>query len=228
MIPNKMKHIILTLSAIVIAQSINAQVIVIKEAPDKFSTGVQNAINTTFLESSKSDIESAWKSVLKDFKSEKVKSEKDELFADNVVIKEWGNNTVDIYTTFEENKKAKTVAMHVAFDLGGAYLKSSEQKEKFDYAQNLVKDFAVKMAKIPVDEAIKDQTKLLSKFEDNQKDLEKDNKNLKSDIESYKEKTKKAEGDIKKNEEDQTKKKVEIENQKKALAESKKKLDLIK
>ena len=222
-----MKKIILTIATLLTIQTIHAQTIVVKEAPNKFSTGIQNAINTSFYESSKSDLESAWKSVLKDFKSEKVKSEKDELFADNVVIKEWGNNTVDIYTTFEEDKKTKTVNMHVAFDLGGAYLKSSEQREKFDFAQKLVKDFAIKMAKIPVEEAIKEQTKTLTKFEDSQKDLEKDNKNLKSDIESYKEKIKKAESDIKKNEEDQTKKKSEIENQKKTVAESKKKLDLI-
>lgn len=210
------------------ATSTQAQNIEVKEGVDKFSTGIQNALSTTILESSKSDIESAWKSTLKDFKHEKIKDEKGELFADNVVIKEWGNNTVDIYTFFEEDKKAKTVKMHVAFDLGGSYLKSAEQKEKYQYAEKLVRDFAIKMAKVPLEEKLKEQSKLLSKFEDNQKDLEKDNKNLKSDIESYKEKIKKAEGDIKKNEEEQVKKKAEIEGQKKAVEEAKKKIESVK
>lgn len=223
-----MKKVITVISAFLLAGNVNCQSIVITEGVDKFSTGIQNAISTTFIESSKSTLESEWKSVLKDFKNEKIKEDNGEWFADNVVIKEWGNNTVDIYTFFEEDKKSKTVKMHVAFDLGGAYLKSSEQKEKYQYAEKLVRDFAVKMAKVPLEEKLKDQKKLLDKFEDNQKDLEKDNKNLKSDIESYKEKIKKAESDIKKNEEDQVKKKAEIEAQKKAVEEAKKKIDSVK
>lgn len=223
-----MKKLITTVSAFVLATTINAQSIEVKEGVDKFSTGIQNALSTTILESSKSDVESAWKDVLKDFKSEKIKDNKGEWFADNVLIKEWGNNTVDIYTFFEEDKKAKSVKMHVAFDLGGSYLKSADQKEKYQYAEKIVRDFAVKMAKVPLEEKIKEESKTLSKLEDNQKDLEKDNKNLKSDIESYKEKIKKAESDIKKNEEDQVKKKVEIETQKKTLEETKKKLENVK
>ena len=225
---NNMKKIILLLSAVALSTLANAQGVQVTEGANKFSTGIQNALSTTILENNKSDVESEWKSVLKDFKYEKIKEDKGEWFADNVVIKEWGNNTVDIYTLFEEDKKAKTVKMHVAFDLGGAYLKSSEQKEKFVFAEKLVRDFAIKIVKLPLEEKLKEQGKLLVKFEDNQKDLEKDNKNLKSDIESYKEKIKKAEGDIKKNEDDQVKKKVEIETQKKAVEAAKKKLESVK
>lgn len=224
---NLMKKIMTTLSAVALVTSLQAQKIEVKEGVDKFSTGIQNSLSTTILENSKSDVISAWKSVLKDFKNEKVKEDNDEMFADNVMIKEWGNNPVDIYTLFEEDKKTKTVKMHVAFDLGGSYLKSSEQKEKYIYADKLVRDFAIKMAKLPLEEKLKDQSKELSKLEDNQKDLEKDNKNLKSDIESYKEKIKKAEGDIKKNEDDQVKKKAEIEGQKKSLEGTKNKMNSI-
>ncbi len=223
-----MKKTILTLAAFAVVAFAQAQTIEVKEGSEKFSTGSQNALSTTILENSKDDVESEWKSFLKDFKNEKVKSNKDELFADNVVIKDWSNNTVDIYTTFEEDKKTKVVKMHVAFDLGGAYLKSSEQKDKYNYAEKMVREFAIKMTKKPLMEKVKAAEKMVSKSEDDQKDLEKDNKGLKSDIESYKEKIKKAEDEIKKNEENQVKKKAEIETNKKAVEASKKVLDSVK
>ena len=223
-----MKKTILTLAALVSIGTMQSQTIEVKEGSDKFSTGTQNSLSTTILENSKDDVESEWKSLLKDFKNEKVKNNNGELFADNIVIKEWGNNTIDIYTTFEEAKKTKIVKMHVAFDLGGTYLKSSEQKDKYNYATKMIKDFAVKMTKIPLNEKVKDATKLLDKSQDDQKDLEKDNKNLKSDIESYKEKTRKAEDDVKKNEANQVTKKAAIEAQKKAVEAAKKLVENVK
>lgn len=220
-----MKKIIVSAFMLLLVGNISAQKIDVKEGSERFSTGSQNALTTTIYENNKDEVESKWKSFLKDFKNEKVKEQKGELFGDNVVIKDWGNDPVDVYTTFEEDKKTKTVVMHVAFDLGGAYLSSSAHRDKYNMAEKMIKEFAIKMTKEPLAEKVKDSEKLLSKLEDNQKDLEKDNKNLKSDIESYKEKIKKAEEDIKKNEQAQVKKKSEIEVQKKVVEEAKKTLN---
>lgn len=221
-----MKNTLLIVSVLTVT-TISAQKISVKESSESFSTGRQNALTTTIYENTKDNVESKWKSTLKDFKNEKVKEQKNEIFGDNLVIKDWGNDPVDVYTTFEEDKKAKTVTMHVAFDLGGAYMSSSSHKDKFNYAEKMVKEFAIKMTKEPLEEKVKDAEKSLSKLEDNQKDLEKENKKLKSDIESYKDKIKKAEDDISKNEQNQTKKKSEIEVQKKAVEEAKKMLDKV-
>lgn len=222
-----MKKNSILIASLLAVTSISAQKINIKEGSESFSTGKQNALTTIIYENTKDNVESKWKSILKDFKNEKVKEQKGEIFGDNVVIKDWGNDPVDVYTTFEEDKKAKTVTMHVAFDLGGAYMSSSSHKDKFSYVEKLVKDFAIKMTKEPLEEKVKDAEKALGKLEDNQKELEKENKNLKSDIESYKEKIKKAEDDISKNEQNQTKKKSEIEVQKKAVEDAKKLLDKV-
>lgn len=198
----------------------NAQKINVKNGSEKFSSGSQPCLVTTIYANTQDEVQSEWKSFLKDFKNEKVKNSGNEVFADNVLIKDWGNNPVDVYTTFKENKKDQTVEMNVAFDLGGAYLKSSD--ERYNSAEKMVKEFAIKMTKIPLEKKVKDNEKALGKLQDNQKDLEKENKSLKSDIESYKEKIKKAEDDIKKNEENQLKKKAEIEAQIKVVDESKK------
>lgn len=215
-----MKNITLTLSALLIILVANAQKISVKDGSEKFSNGSHNAYTTSIYEINKDDAESKWKSFLKDFKNEKVKSEKGEIVGDNVLIKDWGNNPVDVYATFEEDKKTNVVIMHVAFDLGGAYLTGSDG-DKHKMAEKLIKEFAIKTTKEALEDKVKDQEKALSKLEDNQKELEKDNKNAKSDIESYKEKIKKSEDDINKNEADQTKKKAEIEAQKKVVEEVK-------
>lgn len=217
-----MKKIILTLSASIILTSvIFAQSINVKDGNTfSFSSGSHNAYTTTIYETTKDDAESKWKSFLKDFKNEKVKSSNNEVFGDNIIIKDWDNNALDIYTVFEEDKKNKQVIMRVAFDLGGAYLSSAESV-KHNKAEKMIKDFALKTTKEGMADKLKALEKVLSKLEDNQKDLERDNKNSKSDIENYKEKIKKAEADIKKNEEDQVKKKSEIEAQKKVVEEAK-------
>ncbi len=223
-----MKKTLLLVASLVSLNALNAQEIAVRESSEKFSTGSQNAAVTTVFEISKDDAISEWKKVLKDFKNEKVKDKSDEVFGDNIVIKEWGNNPVDIYTRFEEDKKTKTVKMMTAVDLGGTYLSSSTASDKYRFIEKLMKDFAIKMSKKPIEENLKVAEKLGEKLADNQKDLEKENKNLKSDIEDAKNRIKTAEENIKKNEENQVKKKTEIEAQKKVIEEVKKKLESIK
>ncbi|MBA3682228.1 MAG: hypothetical protein H0W73_13880 [Bacteroidetes bacterium] len=217
---------ILTLSAITFAGFSFSQSINVKDGNEKFSTGSQYALTTTIYESTADEAVSEWKKVLKDFKNEKVKDNDNEVFGDNILIKEWGNNPVDVYTKFEEDKKTKTVKMSTAVDLGGTYLTSSD-KDKAKLIEKMMKDFAIKMTKEPIAALVKVAEKQQAKLEDDQKDLEKDNKNLKEDIDNYNKKIKKAEDDIKKNEDDQVKKKTEIETQKKEVEVVKKKLDAV-
>lgn len=217
-----MQKTILLLALSFLSFSAFAQKIEVKEGSEKFSTGSQNALSVTIHSATKDDVESKWKSLLKDFKNEKVKSNGGEIFGDNILIKDMGNNPVDIYTTFTEDKKTMTVTMHVAVDLGGAYLKSSGEKDRYKVMEKLMKDFAVKMTKEALQEKVDIAAKALGKLEDQQKDLEKENKNLHGDIDDYNKKIAKANEDIKTNEQNQQKKKTEIEAQKKVVEEAKK------
>jgi hypothetical protein len=203
-----------------------AQEVKVKSGSEKFSSGSHDCLTTQIFEGDKDKAMSKWKSKLNSFKDEKVKRSGDEIFGDNIEIKDWGNNPVDIYSKFDEDKDKKTVTMHVAVDLGGAYLTSSD-KDKYHYMEKLIKEFAVDMTKDNIKDLVNDAEKALGKLESAQKDLEKENKNLKDDIEDYKKKITKAESDIKDNEGNQTKKKAEIETQKKVTDEIKKKLDKV-
>jgi len=194
-----------------------AQKIKVDEGSEKFSSGSQNAANTIIYEADLSDVVKEWKKVLKDYKHEKVKDDKNEVFGDNILIKDWGNNPADFYTKFTEDKKAKTIRMSTAVDLGGAYLKSSDNSDKYKYLEKMVKEFAIKMSKAPVEERLKEANKKTEKEEDKLKSLEKENKKLHHDIDTYKGKILKAEKDLATNEKDWEKKKHDVEVQKKVV-----------
>lgn len=220
-----MKKIITTVFVAIAAISF-AQEVKVKSGNEKFSSGSHDCLTTTIFEADKDKAMSKWKSKLNDFKDEKVKWKGSEIFGDNIVIKDWGNNPVDIYSKFEEDKDKKTVTLHVAVDLGGAYLSSSD-KDKYRYIEKMMKEFAIDMSKDNIRDEISAAEKVQSKLEDEQKDLEKKNKGYKDDIEDYKKKITQAESDIKDNESAQGKKKSEIDAQKKVVDEIKKKLDKV-
>ncbi len=215
-------------TTILIAASVYsfAQEVRVKSGNEKFSNGSHDCLTTTIFEGDKDNAMSKWKSKLNSFKDEKVSKKGDEVIGDNIEIKDWGNNTVDIYSKFDEDKEKKTVTMSVAVDLGGAYLTSSD-KDKYNFMEKLIKEFAVDMTKDNIKDLVSTAEKALGKLESAQKDLEKENKNLKDDIEDHKKKITKDENDIKDNEANQTKKKAEVEAQKKVTDDIKKKLDKV-
>jgi hypothetical protein len=177
------------------ALQLNAQRIKVSQSNEKFSNGSQNALVTTIYEAEKDEIIKEWKKVMKDYKHEKVKDKDDEVFGDNILIKDWGNNPVDIYAVFNYNKKDKTTKMAVAVDLGGTYLKSDDN-DKYRYMEKLVNEFAIRLSKSPIEENIRLLEKSLKKQEDDLKDAEKDIKSSKEEIESNKGKIAKAEKEI--------------------------------
>jgi len=215
---------LLFVGLVVFTIKVSAQEIKVKSGSEKFSSGSHDCLKTTIYYVSKDDAMDKWKSKLNDFKDEKVKRSGSEIFGDNILIKDWGNNTVDIYSVFEEDKDKKTVTMSVAVDLGGAYLTSSD-KDKYNYMEKLMRDFAKRNSKSAVQDELILVAKLLDKVEGEQKDLETENKKLKEDVEDYKKKISKAESDIKENESKQSAKKTEVEAKKKVVDDVKKKLN---
>ncbi|MDZ4664809.1 MAG: hypothetical protein SGJ15_08040 [Bacteroidota bacterium] len=211
---------IITSICFLTALNINAQKISVSESTEKFSTGSKNAVTTTIMEAKLDDVISEWKKVLKDFKHDKVKEDNNEVFGDNLLIKDLGVNTVDFYTKFEENKKDKTIKMSTAVDLGGMYLKGGEHSDKIKFVEKITKEFAIKMTKEPIEQRLKDAEKDVAKQEDKLKDLEKDNKNFHDDIKTYNEKIAKAEKESVGKEGDVKKKEGEVAVQKKVVSAS--------
>jgi len=202
----------------------SAQKISIKvsESNEHIGGNKNPALVVNIYDATPDEVESKWKSLMKDYKG-KI-STSDGVFADNAVISAInGNNTIDVYAKAEKVKDGETKLI-VAFDLGGAFLSSSNNKDKFNEAKKLVNDFAIKTTKDAIANQRKTAEKLLSSLEDEQHSLEKKQEKLNSSIEDYKSKIedynkriKDAQDDLAKNKTEQEKKKAEVDVQKKAV-----------
>ncbi|MFI5164143.1 MAG: coiled-coil domain-containing protein [Bacteroidia bacterium] len=196
--------------------------ITVTESTENIGGGKNPVLIASIFYASIPDIESKWRSLMKDYKA-KVKSE-EEIFADNAVIASInGNNTIDIHAKVVsvKNEESKII---VAFDLGGAYLSSANNKEKFSEARRLLNEFAIKVTKEAIANQRKMAEKTLASLQSDQKDLEKQQNKLNSNIvdykakiEDYNKRIKETEDNLVKNKAEQDKKKAEVDEQQKAV-----------
>ena len=198
----------------------------VKEGERIMSQGSKNSLSIDLPKTPAKFAIRSWKDYVKQYKG-KLDSKKDEWFLDNAVMPMIGGaNTVDVYSTFVESGESTTVT--VWFDLGGAYVNSSEFRDKYDEAEKIVLKYALQVAHDQTAIQLKDAQDDMKKMERNQRGLEKDNKNLHDDIENYKAKIAKAEANVEKNLKDQEDSRVKIEVQKKLLADIQAKMDSLK
>ncbi|CAN5841516.1 hypothetical protein BH11BAC7_BH11BAC7_01160 [soil metagenome] len=210
------KHLLLLVLPF-LAISLNAQKIKISVDEKNASLGgsSHDCLVVIIYDSNKDDVEKEWKSKMKGYDA-KV-SGKDEIFADNALIKTISENTCDVYARAEKGSNDNEIKFTVGFLLGETWLSSSSNSAAYKAAEQIVKEFAKKMTKDGIDDKVKAQVKILDKMNNEQESLTKKNKDLKEDITNYQDKIKKAEGEIKTNEDDAAKKKAEIEIQQKAV-----------
>jgi hypothetical protein len=223
-----MKKQILTIAVAISSLQFFAQDIKVRESNESFSNGGHNALSVTLYVTDANMVEKEWKSKMKDFGYDKSSEKSNEYFFDNVLMKELGNNTLDVYSKVVEQKSEKSVQLVAAFDLGGAYLSSSEHKDKFEYVKKMMHDFAVKISKEELDDQIKAAGKVLSNLQDKQSSIEKDNKGLADDITNYNQKIKKANEQIEQNKKDIETKKGEVAAQQKVVEGIKAKKESVK
>ncbi len=222
-----MKQFITTSLIFTISSCCLSQEIKVKEANQSFSSGSHNALLVNIYEADKATVEKEWKKLVKDFHPEKTNENKGEYMFDNATFKQIGNNTVDVYSKTEE-KSDKSIQLVVCFDLGGAYLNSSEHKDKYEYFKKLLYDFAVNTSRESLNEELKQASKLLESTTDKQHSLEKDNKDLEEEIVSYNEKITKDKEKIAKNKTEIEAKKKEAETEQKAVEVIKAKIHAMK
>ncbi len=218
------KNILLIFLTVFTVQLMAQKKISVSESNENIGNGKNNSLVVTIYEASTSDIEKEWKSIMKNYGA-KVSSKK-EIFADDATIKAIGPNTVDIYARAENNKNG-SVKFVVGFDLGGAFLSSSQHSAEFKEAKNIVHNFAVKMSKEAVEAQFKEAEKQQKKNEKDFDSLVKDKSSLEKDIENYKSKIKSAEENIQKNLKEQEAKKKEVEAQKVVMSDLEKKAKAI-
>lgn len=210
-----MKRTLLLIAAGFALTTATAQKVKVTESTETINEASHNTLAVIIYEAKPDDIEKEWKSKMKELQA-KVSAKK-EIFADNAIIQEMnGADPVDVYARVDKIKDGESKLI-VGFDLGGTWLNSKEQAEKYKIAEKMILEFALKITKEAVAEQRKAALKKLESLKSYQTDLEKKNKQLNDDIVDYQNKIKKAEADINTNTNEQTKKKAEIEAQQKAV-----------
>jgi len=203
-----------------LSSALLAQKIRVSESHENIGGASHNALIVSVYEVDAKDVEKEWKSQMKGYGA-KVSNNNGEWYGNNAVIKELGKKTIDIYARVEDKKDE--VKLIVAFDLGGAWLTSSDQKDQYKQAETILHDFAFKLTKESIDNQVKNQQKALDKLTGQQKDLVKQNTNLNNEVSDYQNRIKKDQDAIEKNKKDQEEKQKDIEKQQKVVEELNKK-----
>ena len=197
----------------------------ISEGDRSMVNGIQNALSIDLPDADDKMVKKVWKIFLKqyDTKPKKVK-DGDELICDDVIMYDiGGSNSIDLYSRIDEGKNHTTFITW--FDLGGAYLNSSDHRDAYKEAEKILLRFALDVMKTVINEELEDEEDNLKKVETKLSKLKKDNKKYHNEIEKAKEKIARMEKNIIKNEADQEKTVAEIKKQQEIVNKVKKKLD---
>jgi chromosome segregation ATPase len=203
-----------------------SQAVRIEEKSTSFNAGSKNAICITIPHTSSDFVEKKVKEEMKNWNG-KYNSSKGESLTSLSLLKEIGEKTFDGYAKIIESKDGMTTVAF-AFDLGGAFLSSSQHKEQYNAMLQRLKTFGINTSKEAVGEVIREQEKSLKTIQREQESLEKEKATLEQGIENSKKEIEEATKKIEKNQHDQIKKKEEIKMQATKLDESNKKLGNIK
>lgn len=133
------------------------------------------------------NIDSDFKSYMKNYKSDKVKKSKNQLFFDNILIPEISTTAIDLYTEFIEQESG--VTMRAYLNLGTNFLNFNESSNAVANAENIFEHFARYMRQSNLEDQLGNQEKSL-------KDLQKDLEDYKKDIADAKEDISDAETEI--------------------------------
>jgi len=165
----------------------------------------------------KKDAEKEWKDFTKSIKAKSKQDRKTKLWlSDDAEISSISNNTVDMYA--DVRYESSTVSsVYVWFDLGGAYLSSATHSEEGVAAKKMLQNFTVSVYQNQAKDVLKQEENTLSDFEKDLKKLEKNNKEYHKKIEEAKELIAKMEKNIEVNIIDQEKKTGEITTQKETV-----------
>ena len=202
--------LIFSFTLIISITSYSQYKISVSEKAVNFESGNHNAYTVTVYECSSKDVEKHWKKEMKDMKAN-VSSKKNEMKGDDAKIKDMGENTFDMYAVTNETDKG--VELSVAYDLGGAFMSSSQHSDQSKVIKKIMHDFAVKATKEGIRGILKKEEGIQHHLEKEQDNLVKNKEKLEKDIENWEKSIEKAKKDIEQNKKDQESKSKEIEAQ---------------
>jgi hypothetical protein len=220
----RMKKILLTDANIFFAMHLLAQdttkivpekiVIKVEERTEKMSQGYNHCMQVLIPHAQQKDVEHDFAKFMKEYNA-KGNQTKGEYLFDNAAMKQLSDNPVNVYSAASQQKDG--VQFRVFFDLGGAYLNSKDQSEKFEIAERMIHDFAKQETRAALQNQIDAATKIQHQKTKEQDDMVQQDSVLHKKILDAQLIIKQSEDAIKLNEEKQITKQQEIIQQQKIL-----------
>lgn len=163
-----------------------------------------------------------WGKFLKPYGKTRRDRKTDEYLIEEANIPAISNNPVRVFAKFNGN------SMTVWFDLGEAYLSSTEHEQEYKFAEKLLLDFELHLKVLVVEDELEKEEKSLETLQDEHEKLLSNKSDLEEDILEWKAKIAQAEADIEQNLLDQEAKLTKIEAQKLVIEEVKARLTALK
>ncbi len=190
-----MKTFYLFLAAMIIPYFLSAQIL---EKQENTSFGMQPCLTTTIQNINKKDVIKLWKKFFKKYGKVKKNSKAKEYYSTGVRINRIkAGDPIDVYAKFTDFVTDTKISLF--FDLGTAFLSKEEFPDEYSGAEDFLNEFSVYVRKYIVKNQLKEAEYMLKKLNKKLLKDKKDNQKLHEKIETYKNKIKKAENDIKLN-----------------------------
>jgi|AntRauTorckE5430_2_1112549.scaffolds.fasta_scaffold09921_2 hypothetical protein len=191
------RYILILFLALGTAQASLAQVV---ERSVGMSAGVQNGLVLEIPAVDEGLVSDLWKDYMKDFYREKPKWQRrdKEWLSDDADIAALGmGNTVDVFAKTEQ--KGDNTFIYMWVDLGGAYLNSSQHRERYTEAEKMLVRFGLEVARAKVKIELGEQEDMLKDLSRDLERLAADKERHEREIQRAKETIAKAEKDIEDN-----------------------------
>lgn len=222
-----MKKIISLVYALLLLTIVQAQSdYEILEDTQSMSRGDKNAFTLVIPNATASLAEETWKKYMRDFKGKpKLDKKSNEWFTDDTQLKTVSENSIDIYTKFNENLESHLAKVVFWFDLGGAYLSSTVHPDKYEFVKQFMNKYGDSVTKVVIEEELKAHEKRLKELDGDLSKLEKENADFHKKIEEAQSIIDQMEKNIKVNLNAQNVKKTEIDGQRHLIDDVKTKLN---
>lgn len=220
-----MKKLSLTivLTAVILFQVSAQSKIVINEIYQYMSKGQQTGLEVMIPEATPERTNAEFQKLMKKYKAKVLADKKtSDVFVDNALIPEMSENTVDMYYITSPIQNGTKMTIYV--DLGGAFISSSNHPRAYGAMENLLRKFGLDVAKLTINDHIKQEEKNLIVLEKELGILVKDKDTYIKEIEKAKALIIQREQDIVNNEDNQTRKNGQIEIQREIINTVKSKL----
>ncbi|MCO6460021.1 MAG: hypothetical protein J5I59_01350 [Saprospiraceae bacterium] len=184
----------------------------VSESVLPMSQGSYNSLTITLKDISQKDAENVWKDYMKSLgnKTKYLRKEK-EYFVDDASVPQISSSTIDIYSKSE--KTGNDILFTVWFDLGGGYLTSKSQPEKYTAAVTMLNDYQREISRFKTNELLKTEEKTLSQLNSDLKRLVNDKEDYEKEIKKAEERIASYKAKIEQNIKDQSAKQTEITKQ---------------